>query len=80
MSVKEIGKLKGKRGAHKNAKSKARGLNRRKEAREAAEARNEKWAKLSTKEKLASLDKRPGKSKKQRIKLFAAQSNKELAA
>ncbi len=78
--AKELGKLTKHRGAHKNAKSKLGNSMRRKERRAKAEERNAKWEKLSTGEKLAALDKRPGKSVKQRIKIFGKQSNKELAS
>lgn len=49
------------------------GKNARKKRREAAEVRNSAWASLTPKEQLAALDKRPGDSKRQRLRIKQAQ-------
>lgn len=58
--------------ANKCTRSKARNEARKVERRKEAEARNSAWAKLSVKEKLSSLDRRRGNSKKQKARLLAA--------
>ena len=58
--------------ANKCARSKQRNETRREERRKEAEERNKSWTKLSTKEKLASLDSRRGKSVKQRKRILEA--------